>query len=154
MINNVVLVGRLTKTADLKYTRNGTAVASFTLAVNRNFTNANGEREADFINCVIWQKPAENFCNYTDKGSLVCVVGRLQSRHYDNQQGIRVYVTELVVERFQFLSTKNQKNDNSSNQSFASAEDQDFMNSLYNDPFDKSNGDTHGSIPFEGDLPF
>lgn len=106
MINNVVLVGRLTKDMDLRYTSSGTAVGSFTLAVNRNFTSQSGNREADYVNCVIWRKPAETMANYTRKGSLVGVVGRIQTRFYDNPQGQRVYVTEVVCERFQLLESK------------------------------------------------
>ncbi|HFQ3511921.1 TPA: single-stranded DNA-binding protein, partial [Enterococcus faecium] len=82
MINNVTLVGRLTKDPDLRYTASGTAVATFTLAVNRNFTNQNGNREADFINCVIWRKPAETMVTLAKKGSLIGVVGRIQTRTY------------------------------------------------------------------------
>src|SRR5699024_6631691 len=82
MINSTVLVGRLVKNPDLKYTQNGTAVAQFTLAVNRTFTNQKGEREADFINCVIWRKAAENMANIAQKGSLVGVTGRIQTRNY------------------------------------------------------------------------
>lgn len=107
MINNVVLVGRLTKDPDLRYTANGAAVATFTLAVNRTFTNASGEREADFVNCVIWRKPAETLANFTRKGSLIGVVGRIQTRNYDNQQGQRVYVTEVVCDNFQMLESRN-----------------------------------------------
>lgn len=110
MINNVVLVGRLTKDPDLKYTANGAAVASFSLAVNRNFTNASGEREADFINCVIWRKPAETLANYARKGSLIGVTGRIQTRNYENQQGQRVYVTEVVAENFQLLESRGANN--------------------------------------------
>ncbi|WP_010050188.1 single-stranded DNA-binding protein [Carnobacterium maltaromaticum] len=106
MINRVVLVGRLTKDSDLKYTSSGTAVASFTLAVNRQFTNQSGEREADFINCVVWRKQAESLANFTRKGSLIGVEGRLQTRSYDNQQGQRVYVTEVVVDSFSLLESK------------------------------------------------
>lgn len=107
MINNVVLVGRLTKEPDLRYTNNGTATASFTLAVNRSFKNANGDREADFINCVIWRKPAETLANYAHRGTLLGVTGRIQTRNYENQQGQRVYVTEVVAENFQLLESKN-----------------------------------------------
>ncbi len=107
MINNVVLVGRLTKDPDLRYTANGTAVGSFTLAVNRNFKNQSGEREADFINCVIWRKPAETMAKYAKKGSLIGAVGRIQTRSYENQQGQRVYVTEIVADNFQLLESKN-----------------------------------------------
>lgn len=106
MINRAVLVGRLTRDPDLKYTASGAAVASFTLAVNRQFTNRQGEREADFINCVIWRKPAENFANFTHKGSLVGIDGRIQTRSYENQQGTRVYVTEIVVDNFSLLESK------------------------------------------------
>lgn len=106
MINNVVLVGRLTKDVDLRYTSSGAAVATFTLAVNRNFTNQNGDREADFINCVIWRKPAETMANYARKGTLLGVTGRIQTRSYENQQGQRVYVTEVVCDNFQLLESK------------------------------------------------
>lgn len=106
MINNVTLVGRLTKDPDLRYTQSGTAVGQFTLAVNRNFTNQQGDREADFINCVIWRKAAESFANYARKGTLIGLTGRIQTRNYENQQGQRVYVTEIVVENFQLLESK------------------------------------------------
>lgn len=106
MINNVTLVGRLTKDPDLRFTSSGTAVATFTLAVNRNYTSQNGNREADFINCVIWRKPAETMANLAKKGSLIGVVGRIQTRSYDNQQGQRVYVTEVVADNFQLLESK------------------------------------------------
>ena len=111
MINNVTVVGRLTRAVDLRYTSNGTAYASFTLATDRDFKNQNGEKETDFINCVMWRKPAENLANYIKKGSLIGVEGRIQTRNYDNQQGQRVYVTEVLAEKFSFLeSTK--KDDN------------------------------------------
>ena len=106
MINNVTLVGRLTKDVDLRYTSTGTAVGTFSLAVNRQFTNQAGEREADFISCVIWRKSAENFANFTRKGSLVGITGRIQTRNYDNQQGQRVYVTEVVADSFTLLEPK------------------------------------------------
>lgn len=106
MINNVVLVGRLTRDPDLRYTQSGAAVATFNLAVNRNFTNQNGDREADFINCVIWRKAAETLANYAHKGSLIGITGRIQTRSYDNQQGQKVYVTEVVCDNFQLLEPK------------------------------------------------
>ena len=105
MINNVVVTGRLTRAVDLRYTSNGTAFASFTLATDRPFKNQNGERETDFINCVMWRKPAENLANYTKKGSLIGVEGRIQTRNYENEQGQRVYVTEVLAERFSFLES-------------------------------------------------
>ena len=119
MMNRVVLVGRLTKDPELRYTPSGAAVATFTLAVNRTFTNQQGEREADFINCVIWRKPAENVANFLKKGSLAGVDGRLQTRSYDGQDGKRVYVTEVQAESVQFLeprSNDNQSNNQSSQQ--------------------------------------
>lgn len=106
MINNVVLVGRLTRDPDLRYTSSGVAVATFSLAVNRNFTSQNGERETDFINCVIWRKPAETLANYARKGTLIGLTGRIQTRNYENQQGQRVYVTEVVADNFQLLESK------------------------------------------------
>jgi single-strand DNA-binding protein len=106
MMNRVVLVGRLTKDPELRYTPSGVAVATFTLAVNRTFTNQQGEREADFINCVIWKRPAENVANFLKKGSLAGVDGRIQSRSYEGQDGKRVYVTEVVCESVQFLEPK------------------------------------------------
>jgi len=111
MINNVVVVGRLTRAVDLRYTSNGTAYASFTLATDRDFKNQNGGKETDFINCVMWRKPAENLANYTKKGSLIGVEGRIQTRNYDNQQGQRVYVTEVLAEKFSFLESA-KKDDN------------------------------------------
>ena len=106
MINRTVLVGRLTRDVDLRTTGSGISVGQFTLAVNRQFTNAQGEREADFINCVIWRKSAENLANFAHKGSLIGVEGRIQTRSYDNQEGQRVYVTELVVDNFSLLDPK------------------------------------------------
>ncbi|MGF7535701.1 single-stranded DNA-binding protein SsbA [Bacillus mexicanus] len=110
MLNRVVLVGRLTKDPELRYTPNGAAVATFTLAVNRTFTNQQGEREADFINCVTWRRQAENVANFVKKGSLVGVDGRLQTRNYENQQGQRVFVTEVQAESVQFLEPKSSGN--------------------------------------------
>lgn len=106
MINRSVLVGRLTRDPELRYTNGGAAVATFTIAVNRQFTNQNGEREADFINCVIWRKAAENFTTFTHKGSLIGIDGHIQTRNYENQQGTRIYVTEVVVDNFSLLESR------------------------------------------------
>ncbi|MCF6139104.1 single-stranded DNA-binding protein [Pseudalkalibacillus berkeleyi] len=106
MINRIILVGRLTKDPELRYTPNGVAVANFTLAVNRPFTNQQGEREADFINIVVWRRQAENAANFLKKGSLAGVDGRLQTRSYDNNEGRKVYVTEVMAESVQFLEPK------------------------------------------------
>ena len=119
MINRVVLTGRLTRDVDLRYTQGGAAVATFTLAVDRRFTNKSGEREADFISCVIWRKSAENFANFFHKGSLVGIEGRIQTRNYENQQGQRVYVTEVVVEDFSFLEPRSRNaNNNAGNNNY------------------------------------
>lgn len=106
MLNRVVLVGRLTKDPEYRTTPSGVSVATFTLAVNRTFTNAQGEREADFINCVVFRRQADNVNNYLSKGSLAGVDGRLQSRNYENQEGRRVFVTEVVCDSVQFLEPK------------------------------------------------
>lgn len=106
-MNRVVLVGRLTKDPDLRYTPAGVAVATFTLAVNRPFKNTQGEQETDFIQCVVWRKPAENAANFLKKGSMAGVDGRIQTRNYEDNDGKRVFVTEVVAESVQFLEPKN-----------------------------------------------
>lgn len=122
MLNSICLVGRLTKNAELKYVNDSMAVATFTLAVNRNFKSQNGEREADFINCVIWRQQAENLANWAKKGALIGITGRIQTRNYENQQGQRVYVTEVVADNFQLLEF-NKQNDRGQSQSHSQ---QDF----------------------------
>lgn len=156
MINNVTVVGRLTRAVDLRYTSNGTAYASFTLATDRDFKNQNGEKETDFINCVMWRKPAENLANYTKKGSLIGIEGRIQTRNYDNQQGQRVYVTEVLAERFHFLeSAKTSNNDDLSNEGTNTLGFNKNQNSSGNfansDPF-TSGGDVFNVN--DDDLPF
>ena len=106
MINRVVLIGRLTKDPELRRTAQGDAVTSFTLAVNRNFTSSDGQQQADFINCVVWKKSAEIVEKYCSKGSLVGVEGRIQTRSYDNSQGQKVYVVEVICDSVQFLETR------------------------------------------------
>lgn len=138
MINRVVLVGRLTKDPELRYTTNGVAVVSFNLAVNRQFTNSQGEREADFINCVIWQKAAENFANFTHKGSLVGVDGRIQTSSYDNQQGQRIFRTDVILENFSLLEPKNQ-NGNTSSNNFSNQNSQSNYNQNTNNFNNQSN---------------
>ena len=136
MINSVVLTGRLTKNVDLKYTQSGLAVGTFNLAVDRRFKSANGEQEVDFINCVIWRKPAETLANFTGKGTLIGVEGRLQTRNYENKQGQRVYITEVVVDNFTFLEPR--QNNSQQNQS---------NNNGY-----QSHGSNQGSDPFAGNV--
>jgi single stranded DNA-binding protein (ssb) len=152
MINNVVLVGRLTKDPDLRYTANGAAVATFTLAVNRNFTNQQGNREADFINCVIWRKPAETLANYARKGSLLGVTGRIQTRNYENQQGQRVYVTEVIAESFQLLESRSINEGRASSTPSPSANGTPPTNYSSSDGTDPFNG-TPMDIS-DDDLPF
>ena len=116
MINRVTLVGRLTKDPEFRTTPNGVNVANFTLAVNRTFTNSQGEREADFINVVVFRKQAENVNNYLSKGQLAGVDGRMQSRSYENNEGKRIFVTEVVADNVQFLEPKNSNQQNSQSQ--------------------------------------
>ncbi|MFD2254076.1 single-stranded DNA-binding protein [Lactococcus formosensis subsp. bovis] len=106
MINNVTLVGRVVRDPELRYTPQNTAVATFTVAVNRRFKNAQGEREADFINCVIWRQSAENLANWAKKGALIGITGSIQVRNYENKEGRRVYVTEVLAEHFQMLESR------------------------------------------------
>ena len=113
MINRVVMVGRMTRDPELRRTGSGAAVTSFTLALNRNYNSADGQ-QADYISCEVWNKVAENVAQYCSKGSLVGVEGRLRSRTYDNAQGQRVYVTEVVCDSVQFLETRAQRERNQS----------------------------------------
>ena len=106
MINQVTLVGRLTKDPDLRITQEGTSVTNVTVAVNRPFRNQLGEIGADFVQCILWKRMAENTAQYCRKGSLVGITGRIQTRYYDNQEGKRVYVTEVVAETVKFLESK------------------------------------------------
>ncbi|MBC1521423.1 single-stranded DNA-binding protein [Listeria aquatica] len=139
MMNRVVLVGRLTKDPELRYTPAGVAVATFTLAINRNFKNGQGEQEADFINCVVWRKPAENVANFLKKGSLAGVDGRIQTRNYEGQDGKRVYVTEVVAESVQFLEPKVASTSNSNqhvgNQSYSQRKAPQATQNASSNPF-------------------
>lgn len=119
MLNRAILTGRLTRDPELRYTTSGTAVVQATIAVDRQFKNQQGERESDFINLVIWRKAAENFANFTHKGSLVGIDGRIQTRTYENKQGQRVYVTEINVDNFSLLEP-HQGNNQQSNNNYSS----------------------------------
>lgn len=157
MINRVVLVGRLTKDPELKYTQSGIAVTRFTLAVNRTFTNHQGQREADFINCVTWRKQAENVANYLKKGSLAGIDGRIQTSSFDGKDGNRVFMTEVVAENVQFLESRSM-----SEQRGSSAENGPYQSqgSYQQQPFQgqqQSNGygaNTHVPGVDDDDLPF
>lgn len=106
MMNKVILIGRLTKDPELRRSNSGMAICSFTVAVNRIGSNQNGENQTDFINCVCFDKQAENLSRYMTKGRLISVDGRIQTRNYDNQEGKRVYVTEVVATNIQYLESK------------------------------------------------
>ncbi|MBY7145142.1 single-stranded DNA-binding protein [Virgibacillus sp. NKC19-3] len=160
MLNRVVLVGRLTKDPDLRYTPSGVAVANFTIAVNRPFTNQQGNRDADFLNCVVWRRPAENLANYMKKGSMIGVDGRLQSRTFEGQDGKTVFVTEVVADSVQFLESKGTSQDRgqdtsgfqnrNQNQNQAPWQNQN-QNQNQEDPF-KNNGEPIDIS--DDDLPF
>ena len=106
-MNKAILVGRLTKDPELKMTENTKReVCQFTIAVNRPYTNDEGERKADFINCVVWDKLAENLSKYQKKGNQIAVEGRIQTRNYDDKEGKKVYVTEIFVSNISFLDSK------------------------------------------------
>lgn len=122
MLNRIILIGRLTKDPELRYTPNGVAVARFTLAVDRNFKNQQGERGTDFINVVVWQKQAENCANYLFKGKMAAVDGRLQIRSFDGNDGQRKYVTEVVADTVRFLSPKSDNAGNSGSSDFIDKE--------------------------------
>lgn len=147
MINRTVLVGRLTKDPELRYTPSGVAVARFTLAVGRTFSSASGEKETDFIQCQVWRKPAENVANFLKKGSLAGVEGRIQTGSYEGTDGKRVYTTEVVADSVQFLEPRNSSSNESSNQSNT----QQNYTRVDEDPFSNNSG------PIEvnsDDLPF
>ena len=158
MINRAVLTGRLTKDPELRTTQSGLSVAAFNLAVDRQYTNSKGERDTDFISCVIWRKGAENFCNFTSKGSLVGIDGRIQTRNYDDKDGKKVYVTEVVVDNFALLGSKKDRQNNNNGS---------YANNSNNGNYSKSNNGANydnSQDPFNGsgdtidisddDLPF
>ncbi|KHD84987.1 single-stranded DNA-binding protein [Heyndrickxia ginsengihumi] len=151
MMNRVVLVGRLTKDPDLRYTPNGVPVATFTLAVNRTFSNQQGERQADFINCVVWRKQAENVANFLKKGSLAGVDGRIQTRNYEGQDGRRVYVTEVVAESVQFLEPRNANQDRGGNDFYGGQGSQPSFNPNQNQNQPNPNYSKFDEDPFSND---
>ena len=144
-MNKIILIGRLTKDPELKYTQSGTAVCTFNLAVNRRFSNQNGEREADFINCQAWQKTAEFVANYFKKGQQMALEGRLQVRSYDGNDGKKHWVTEVVAEQIEFVGSKgNGSNSNSTSGSAGGSGD--------NAPYELGLGE---EVVFDdSDLPF
>jgi single-strand DNA-binding protein len=156
MLNRIILIGRLTRDPELRYTPAGVAVTQFTLAVDRNFTGQNGEREADFIPVVTWRQLAETVANYTKKGRLVAVEGRIQVRNYENNEGKRVYVTEVIADNVRFLesqSSNNGQNTGSSTQQSNSSSTNNVNNS-YNSTIDPFQGDGKPIDISDDDLPF
>lgn len=146
MINNVTLTGRITKDLEKKETGKGTSVVNFSLAVDRRFKNSNGDREADFIGIQAWGMTADLLCKYCGKGSLIGIEGRIQTRNYENNQGQRVYVTEVVAENVTFLDSK--KGNNQSQQG-GYQQSNGYQNDNYQQPFDSA-------MPFDSadDVPF
>lgn len=141
MINKAVVLGRLTKDVNVRQTQNGISVAAFTIASDRQFKNKDGSRDADFINCSAWRKTADTLAMYTHKGSLVGIEGRLQTRSYQDKQGNKRFMTELVVDNFSLLDGRTQSDNKQSRQQQTSA-----------DPFaGKTNNETNIS---DNDLPF
>ena len=122
MINNVVLVGRLTREPELKKTQSGVSFVNFTVAVNRTYTDQSGERQADFISCVVWRAQADNLARYMRQGSLIGIEGRIQTRTYESEQGTR-YITEIVANSIQFLETKSTQSQQQSSQSSKNNDD-------------------------------
>ena len=143
-MNKVILIGRITKDPELRNTPSGVPVVSFTIAVNRTYQDKNGERQADFINCIAWRNQAENLARYIRKGGLIAVDGSIQTRSYDDQNGVRRFVTEVMANQITFLEAKkdngsdfgdlnqsynNYNNQNTYNNNFAN---QNFANQNYN----------------------
>lgn len=158
MINRTVLVGRLVADPELRYTPAGIPVCKFRLAVNRIFKNE-GEQQADFINCIAWRKQAENLANYMRKGSLVGIDGRIQTGSYEDQDGKKVFYTEVVAESIQFLESKNAQNGSNSatnyqgNTNYQSSNQNGYsgQNQPNNDPFSSYNEPVNVN---SDDLPF
>lgn len=148
-MNRTILVGRLTRDPEFRTTPSGVSVATFTLAVNRTFKNADGKQEADFLNCVVFRKQAENVNKYVSKGSQVGVDGRLQSHSYENKEGNRVFVTEVVCDNVQFLETKGTQKQNGNQQNNEVQQREQALQS--DNPF----GNANGNIDLDSDgLPF
>jgi len=153
MINNVTLQGKLGKDIDLKYTQSGKAVGTTSIAVDRDFKNANGEKETDWVNIVFWGKTAETVANYFRKGDEILIVGRIQTRSYEDNLGGRKYVTEVVADKFSFTTGRKSQNTQdggvSNSQTTNNANAQQIRNNVQADPFSNSSIDIDSQ-----DLPF
>lgn len=151
-MNNVSLVGRLTKDPDLRSISDGRAVVNINLAVNRIFTNASGERTTDFIPVVVWNRQAENLAKYCSKGSQIAVTGRIQTRSYDHSDGTKRYVTEVLAESITFLSSKNDGTSNTYNTQVKGQNENEMQTSDINeDPFKDFGSEV---VLSDDDLPF
>ena len=153
MINRTILVGRLTKDPELKYTASNIAYARFTMAVNRSFASPNGEREADFIGCIVWRKQAENMTRFVKKGSLIGVEGRIQTGSYDDKDGNRKYTTDVVCDSIQFLEPKTQQQNNNE-QNYVPRENRGQDNRYQERPSESRQQNTPSIDVSEDDLPF
>ena len=132
-MNRVILIGRLTAKPELRYTGSNVPYARFTIAVNRQFNNQDGNREADFINIIVWRKQAEVICNYFDKGNQIAIEGRLQTGSYDAQDGSKRYTTDVVLDQFHFIEYKAQREDSRSSESNSNVTPYDYQETSIND---------------------
>ena len=154
-MNKVFLIGRLTRDPELRYTGSNVPVCSFSIAVNRTFTNSNGERESDFINIVVWRKQAENVKNYLSQGSQVAVDGRIQTRNYEDKEGNKRYITEVVADNVEFLGSKKDGNSKSDEPTPYDFKDEDTKEEKTTDVEDNPFADFGSSIEISDDeLPF
>lgn len=152
--NNTTLIGRLVRDPELKYTQSGEAVVKFTLAVNRDFKNKQGEYDADFINCIAWRKQAENLANFKRKGDEIAIQGRIQTGSYEGQDGKRVYTTDVVAESIKFLGSGQQRSDQSDHagpqQQYTQNKQSEYRQPIADDPFARP-----GNVDVDdSDLPF
>ncbi|MGN1343313.1 MAG: single-stranded DNA-binding protein [Traorella sp.] len=152
MINNVVLVGRITRDPELRKTTNGNSVVSFTLACNRRFQSQENGQQADFINCVAWNKAADNMANFVRQGDLLGVEGRIQTRNYKDQNDRTVYVTEVVCDNIQYLAKK-RDNQGTSTTYQQQAPKQDFYQNDIQSSYESDFGSDTLDIASD-DLPF
>ena len=154
MINSVNLVGRLTRDVELRVSQSNVTVATFTLAVNRSFKSANGEREADFINCVAFKKTAEILNQYAGKGSQIGVTGSIQTRNYENKDNQRVYVTEVIANNIALLDSKGSNNASDGQQSQARPNTNQAQQTRSQAPDENPFANSKGSVDISSDLPF
>ena len=155
MINSVNLVGRLTRDVELRVSQSNVTVATFTLAVNRSFKSANGEREADFINCVAFKKAAEILNQYAGKGSQIGVTGSIQTRNYENKDGQRVYVTEVIANNIALLDSKGSNNASDGQQSQARPNTNQAQQTRSQAPDENPFANSKGPVDIgDDDLPF